>query len=382
MLSTHSSIRENNTHVVLSTIINNPEVSRAEVSKLTGLNKATVSEIVRNLIEKSYIIETGIGKSSSSGGRKPVLLKINKRAGTSISFDIRYDKISYMFAYLNGEKIKSEEKEVKINKNNVISIIENIVTKYRKTMVETPFGIIGITLAIHGTVSNNHVHFTPYYDISQTDLAGILEQRLNLPIFIENEANLAALAESTYDTAHNYLISCSIHTGIGAGIIIDQELYLGFNGKSGEIGHTTLYPGGIQCPCGNKGCFEQYCSERALINHYRRIKQNDSLTMNDLVNNYRQNDSITIDTIEVFAKNLSVGLINLIGTYSPEVIYINSEIVSEIPDIIKIANEQLSFTIHRNFPILLSTIAQEASLRGATILNIQNFLEIQSLKFS
>lgn len=381
MLTTHSSIRENNTHLVLKQIINHPNISRAEVAKQTKLNKATISAIVKNLIDQSYVIETGIGQSSSSGGRKPVLLRINKHAGMSVSFDIRYDKISYMAAFLNGEVNLKKEIEMKIDKDNIVSVIENIVDHFQKTMTETPFGIIGITIAIHGTVSNNKIHFTPYYNINKISLAQLLEERLQLPIFIENEANLAALAESTYDTEHNNLISCSIHTGIGAGIIIDQKLYRGFKGKSGEIGHTTLYPGGVQCPCGNKGCFEQYCSEQALLHNYQEAQQNPSLTIEDLITNYKKNDPTTTEIVDTFAKNLSIGLYNLIGTFSPEVIYINSKIVYEIPDIIDNINHQLSYTIHKDFPILISSINGEASLMGATILNIQNFLEIQALKF-
>jgi len=376
MSSNHSTIRENNTHLVLSEIIDNPEISRAELSKLTGLNKATISEIVRILIEDSYIIETGIGESSSAGGRKPVLLKINKHAGISISFDVRYDKISYMISYLNGDKVKSEEIKISIDKNNIVSIIEYLVNHHQKKLADTPFGLIGITISIHGTVSNNNINFTPYYNISEINLSRILGKQLGVPIYIENEANLAALAESNHNKVYNNLVSCSIHTGIGAGIIIDQNLYHGFNGKSGEIGHTTLYPNGIPCPCGNKGCFEQYCSEKSLLQEYRNQKDNPFLTLDDLVDNYQNEDSLTLELVGNFAKNLSIGLFNLIGTYSPEVIYINSEIVGRIPNIISIINQELSHTLHANFPILISPFGKEASLRGATIHNIQQFLEI------
>src|SRR5699024_1178787 len=99
----------------------------------------------------------------------------------------------------------------------------------------------------------NKILFTPYYDLSGIDLVKQLKDKLDIPIYLENEANLAAMAESSLNNLHKDIVNFSIHTGIGAGVIIDGKLYRGFEGRGGEIGHTTLYPGGLQCPCGNKG---------------------------------------------------------------------------------------------------------------------------------
>lgn len=377
-----SSIREQNTYLVLTEIVNNPEISRAQISSQTSLNKATVSEIVKKLIEEKYVIETGIGESSSTGGRKPILLKINKKAGISISFDIRYDRLSYMITYLNGEIITTESKYFEITKDNVVSIIEKIVSDYRATMEDIPFGVIGIGIALHGIVSENKILFTPYYDLDQIDLAGVLQERLNVMVHIENEANLSALAESTFNSKYSHLISCSIHTGIGAGIIINQNLYRGYEGRSGEVGHTVLYPHGKECPCGNKGCFEQYCSERALIKYFQEIYQDTSLTFKDLVNYYKDRDEKTINIISTYSENLSIGLSNLMGTYGPEAVYINSEVIREIPEILDLVREHLNQTIYKRIPLYPSSLAKHASLYGATVLNIQNFLQLQSLEFS
>src|SRR5699024_9803931 len=126
----------------------------------------------------------------------------------------------------------------------------------------------------------------PYYNLSETDLVKQLEDILHVPIYLENEANLAAMAESSLNNLHKNIVNCSIHTGIGAGVIIAGKLYRGFEGRSGEIGHTTLYPGGLQCPCGNKGCLEQYCSQSSIVNFYGVAKQNNSLNLNDLITDY------------------------------------------------------------------------------------------------
>jgi len=382
MPKNHSSVREQNIHTVLSQIINYPEISRAEISKKANLNKATVSEIVRNLIDEQYVLETGRGASSDVGGRKPILLKINKKAGVSVSFDVRYDQISYMISYLNGETIDSKSIEMTIDSTNVISVIKNLVLNFQESINDNPFGIIGISIAVHGITSDNKIVFTPYYDLFQIDLANELENKLDIPVYLENEANLSALAEATLDTDHNNLITCSIHTGVGAGIIIDQQLYRGYQGRSGEIGHTTLYPDGIHCPCGNEGCLEQYCSQTSLLTFYQEAHQNTQLTLNDLINDFQNQDAIATKVVEEFAKNLSIGMVNLMGTYSPEIIYINSYISRKLPIIIDSVQEHLNETIYTNIPIKNSEVAGNASLFGATVMNIQNFYEINSLHLS
>lgn len=380
MIISHSSMREQNEHLVLSEIINQPEISRAEISKNTNLNKATVSEIVRKLIESQLVIETGIGDSSTSGGRKPILLKINKKAGISLSFDIRFDKISYLASFLDGETFQLSSEYMEINKDNIVSIIESIVSKFQNSVEPTPYGIIGIAISIHGIISDNKIIFTPYYDLDKIDLAEELQEKLNLPVYIENEANLTALAQASTDTIHKNIIACSIHTGVGAGIIIDERLYRGFEGRSGEIGHTTLYPNGLKCPCGNYGCLEQYCSETSVLRFFREEKRDNDLTINDLINSYNNDDRSARKIINDFSRNLSIGLISLMGLYGPEIIYISSSLISKMPSIIDLVNDHLENTIYKNVPIEVSIIANNASLFGATVMNIQNFLKIEALK--
>jgi len=248
-------------------------------------------------------------------------------------------------------------------------------------MSNSPFGIIGIAIAIHGIVSNNKIIFTPYYDLSQFDLAIELENRLNIPVYLENEANLAALAEASIDSEHKNIISVSIHTGVGAGIIIEEKLYHGFEGRSGEIGHTTLYPNGIQCPCGNKGCLEQYCSQSSLLNFYRKKIGNKLLTIDNLIIDYKNGESTAVEIVDEFTRNLSIGMINLMGTYGPEIIYINSKIIKDIPSIIEKIRKHLAQSIYKQIPIEISQVAQKASLYGATAMNIQNFLGVKTFNF-
>lgn len=382
MFKMKNSIRENNSILVLSEIINRPEVSRAMISELTGLNKATVSEIVRRLIEDNYVIEIGPGKSTSAGGRRPIQLTVNKKAGVSISFDVRYDRISYLATYLDGEKLEYKEEEKDMNKDNIVETITSIVNEAKKEVGDIPFGIIGVTVSVHGIVHNNKIEFTPYFNLNEIDLGAELEKSLDLPVFLENEANLSALAESAFDNEHQNIISFSAHTGIGAGIILNGILYRGHKGRSGEVGHTVLYPNGKSCPCGNQGCLEQYCSTKAIVKRYQELKGDTSLTFDDLIASYHQKDSSTLNLILQFAKDFGIGLMNVIGNYDPEVVYINSELLEEIPELISLLNHYLSMTIYKHVELKQSVLGKKASLYGATVLNLQEFLHVDNVEFS
>lgn len=382
MFKIKNSIREQNSILVLSEIINRPEVSRAMISELTGLNKATVSEIVRRLIDDDYVIEIGPGKSTSSGGRRPILLTVNKKAGISISFDVRYDRISYLITYLDGEKIDYTIKEKEMTKDNIVDSIVSVVDNFKSTMGDSPFGIIGITVSIHGITHENKIEFTPYFDLEKIDLVETLEEKCDLPVHIENEANLSALAEAAFDYEHEHIISFSAHTGIGAGVILHGQLHRGSSGRSGEVGHTVLYPNGISCPCGNQGCLEQYCSTKAVVRKFQLLKGNDELTFEDLIEAYHQKDSSTLNLILQFAKDFGIGLMNVIGNYDPEIVYINSELLEEIPELISLLTHYLSMTIYRNVKLKQSLLGKKASVYGATVMNLQKFLNVSNVEFS
>ncbi|AEB30806.1 xylose repressor [Carnobacterium sp. 17-4] len=382
MIADKYTIREQNEAIVLTNIINNSEISRSAVSKSTGLNKASISEIVKKLINDQLINETGIGNASSAGGRKPIMLQLNKHAGVSLGIDLGYDYIASMLTYLNGELVKEKRTTgTLITKENVVEIIEDIIESYTNLATELPYKIIGVTIAIHGIVFENNILFTPYYNLDKIDLFKELSNIIDIPIHLENEANLTALAESTFSSKKNNLVSVSIHSGIGAGIVMNGSLYCGLNGRSGEIGHMTLYPHGLDCPCGNHGCFEQYCSEKSIVNQFRFLKNDPSLSIDDLVCSFEKNDEQSLTLINKFTENLSIGINNLIATYGPEIIYINSSLTRKIPGILPTVNNRLVTSFNKNTPLYESRLGIKASLFGATALAIKNFLKVEYLDF-
>lgn len=375
------SIREQNSLLVLSEIINQYTISRAKISENTGLNKATVSEIVKQLITDHYVIETGAGTSTPSGGRKPIMLTLNQQAGVAVSFDIRYNRLSYLVTYLNGEKIERHSREIEVNKHTVIPLISEVYKALHERYSDLPFSIIGVTASIHGIVDQNHILLTPYFDLDEIELAEKLQEHLQIPVFIENEANLAALAELSFNPYRSHLISFSAHTGIGAGIILDQQLYKGFKGRAGEVGHTVLYPEGKLCPCGNHGCFEQYCSVTAFVNRMQTLKKDHTLSLDSIAVLYRNNDSQTQQFLNQYSKEVAIGLTNLIGLYDPQIVYLNSEIFELFPDSLERIDQYIQQTIYKDVSVLPSQLGSDASLYGGAVLCLKNYFKVETFAF-
>ena len=160
-------IRDINTHLILETIINQATISRASTAKHLGLTKATVSAIVQDLINRKLVIE--IGSDDTSLGRKPILLSLNKKAGYVISIDLGVDIISALIGPGRGglrPKANQDPKNAFSMVDEIINLIESM-----KFPMDSPYGLVGITIGIHGVTNNNEVSFAPYYNLAGANLA-------------------------------------------------------------------------------------------------------------------------------------------------------------------------------------------------------------------
>lgn len=376
-------IREQNEATVLKCIIENKNISRANISTLTKLNKASVSQIIKNLIENDIVEEVGIGDASSMGGRKPIQLHFNGRSALSIAFDIGYNYVTGMLAYIDGEVIRLEErKNSPVNSENVLPTIQTIVTDFLSQAPVTTHGLVGISLAIHGIVNDNQIAFTPYYDLAGLELKTPLQQLYGVPVFVENEANLNAVGEYCFMKAGTYqkIISLSIHSGIGSGTVADGYLQPGSHGFAGELGHSTLFPNGKSCPCGNSGCLEQYASNKALFDSFGALKNLSYVNSDSFAEAYHAGD---VDAIRLALENvdyLSVGLNNIIVAEDPELVIINSSVYRKIPDLLPRIRSKMVSRFTREIAIQVSLLGDHAPLYGGIAQATSNFLKIQNLK--
>ncbi|UUX35368.1 ROK family protein [Fundicoccus culcitae] len=374
-------IREQNVSLVLNTIIRESEISRAKISQISGLNKASVSTITKDLIDNDLVFEIGEGEANKVGGRKPIILTFNHKAGLVLSMDLGPDYISGMLTYLNGEIINYENfEDIHLTSNNVFTYIVALYTQLTsQEYPDTPYGIVGLSLAIHGTVKDNQIMLTPNYTIGN-EFIEQLAQYLSMPIYLENEANLAALGEYCFAGEYNHLVSLNIHTGIGAGFVQNGIIYQGFRGNSGEIGHSIIVPNGKACPCGNHGCLEQYASLASLTGAIKKELKLDHVSTQDIAQLYNKNEPVT-QLVNENATYLSIAINNLGVLFDPEVIIINHPLYQALPHLIDEVRANLNSSLTTELIVHTSTLYNLATLYGGVANVVKQYLNIEDLKF-
>lgn len=376
MFTNRTVIRESNERIVLNTIAQKGPHSRALLSDTIGLNKATISDIVKKLIAQKLINEVGIGESTNLGGRKPIMLELNAKAGFSVSVDIGYNYIDVMAQRLDGTAYKRELFSfIVIKRETIIQEISDILDVFLSSLPKSPFGIVGILIAIHGVVLDNQIQFTPAYDLAGLDFSSALHEQFACPVYLENEANLLAVSDHTKEESYANLVSISIHSGIGSGVILNNELYTGINGYAGEIGHMQIVTeNGRPCPCGASGCLECYASEKNILDTYQTRTGNKNALVTDLCRAFTEKEEEAMAVINDMVRYLATGIQNLTALYNPEIIFINSEISRLIPDFTKQIESRLTSFTSKNIAIKESHLGEEAILYGAGYLIIQRFL--------
>lgn len=369
-------IRKSNIVEILNLLFNKPNISRIDISKIINLNKASVSEIISLLVETEIVSEIGTGNGSSSGGRKPILLKLNEKAGLSLGIDLGTNYVGYLLTDLNKNIIAYEYYETVVNKDNVVNIVVNIISSLENYIDEYKYGLIGVSLAIHGRVYNDSIKFTPYYDLDKIDLKEELSKIMpNISFHLENESNLAAVGEfeNSEEPLKNSIV-INVHSGIGAGIIINEKLYTGFEGRAGEIGHMVLIPNGKKCPCGNNGCFEQYCSIPALLEEFNNKSNLKVKTVKELCNLYNSNNKEAIDVISNNIELMAIGITNLFNLFASDNIFIHSELIDYIPEYLNLINNKINSIFSKDVTLLPNKLDGKSNLFGGITRCIYDFL--------
>lgn len=379
MKANRNTIREQNELIVLSAIINHPYTSRATISHDSKLNKATVSEIVKKLITENLVVELGTGISTSVGGRKPVLLRINANAGYAMSLAITQTKIASLVCDLQGTIIDQHVISRKIEAGNVLDTVEESVLYHKKKLRTSLFGVVGIVLSIDGIVHDDEIVFSTNKMLEHLTTQHFDSLHIDSPIYMENKDNLSALAESTFAASPWNIVSVSLGETIGSGILIDDHLYRGSNSFAGDLGHVILYPFGKECRPVLRGCLNQYCSTEALLAELRERKGDVSLKLEDLIALYRKQDEDALAIIQTFTDHMSIAISNVVSFLDPEKIYLNGQLFREIPEIVPAIREQLDQMHTIKVPLVLSTLGENAALLGGIAFALQNFFQIPGL---
>ncbi|PLS09702.1 ROK family transcriptional regulator [Neobacillus cucumis] len=376
-------IKKINRSLIIREIVKEGMISRADLSKVTDLTRATISAQVADLLEDGLIIETQL--EHYTVGRKPIMLSLNGLAGYALGIDLDYGHISFTISNLLGHPVASSTIEMDTTDYLVIqTILSDQIQTYLSEYNDTRYGIVGIVIAIHGLVGKDEtIHYVPRLHWSDVDLKGDLEKVIHVPIHIENNANLSAFAERVFvHHETDNLLCATLYSGIGLGMMMNNEFFRGHDGYAGEAGHMIVVPGGKPCNCGNKGCWEKYSSESSVFEYLSETRKIKPLRYEQIQKWLNEGDEEVCEIVEQFLYYLAIGLNNMINMYNPDVLVLDSELLRMYPNSLEKIREQLQSSISHYRQLSLSTIGRESSILGACGLAIKNFLDVPILNLS
>jgi len=384
-------VRATNLAVVLRYVRSHAPCSRADIAAATGLNKATVSSLVTDLLERRLVRETGLTENRI--GRPATMLVLDGSAYAAIGLEVNADYLTAVALDLAGTRLLSWRRSfagLNVSPGKAVAAVTALARRALTRVTREGRRVLGLTVGVPGLVdAGGLVRVAPNLGWEEVDLRGQLEAALGeargqppFPVSVDNDAKLAATAEhrwGAYAGTPN-LAYLTGEVGIGAGIITDGRLLRGAHGFTGEIGHVQLDPAGPVCGCGRRGCLEALAGIAGLL----RRASPDSFTegtptdwepeIAEVVRRAKAQDKVTLAALTEVGTWLGQGTAVLANVVNPEVIILGGYFVPLAPWLLPPAQEELA---QRTLApdaggarLVASTFAHEAAATGgaATVL--------------
>jgi glucokinase-like ROK family protein len=391
-------VRETNLSLVVRLIHNQSPLSRAQLAGITGLNKSTVSSLVDELIELGLVHETG--SNTGGTGRPATLLEINPQAGCIIGVELGVDFVSVAVTDILGNILwrrredanPSDDQEKMINQT--LQIVKDALTSGKRK----GYKFLGLGLSTPGTVDVNKglLIFAPNLHWHNVPFVKIFSEHTKLKVFVENDANAAAIAEHLFGTARQNqdFLFVFAGVGIGGGLFLNGKLYRGRNGYAGEIGHSPIMaePSQNVCHCGNRGCWETHANQYSIIQRVQArlevkrtsivpklmAEQNAPISIPLIKQAADAGDKESIDSFTEAGRAMGQGFAGLINIFNPEKIILGGplSIAGEylLPAIKETVDRHAFPEINKQVEIVLSPFGPDASLIGAIAIVVDDVL--------
>lgn len=362
-------------------------ISRADLARLSGLQRSTVSVITNQLIEEQWVTNGAFGHLPR--GRKPRFLQLNVDRIGIIGVNVRPHQTTVALSNINADFLAHESFPTAADPQffieDLTKRIQNVIKSHPQISVE------GVGVSVPGRVElkTKRLLFAPNLGWRDVDLQAPLEEATGLPVEVENAANACALAELWFEKRTDGvrdLIAVTVSEGIGTGIIANGQLMQGINGAAGEFGHVSVERDGLPCKCGNRGCWEMYASNTAAINNYiqatksgrskrdAEMPEDEKPSFEDLLVLAEHGNPKAVEALDKMGESLGIGLAMLISGMSPELIVIIGEITRAWeriePSLKKVIDQRLPAMQNKTRIVAAEDILQPR-LRGSASLILQ-----------
>jgi glucokinase-like ROK family protein len=330
-------VREINLSVILSQLREHAPISRASLAEITGLNKTTVSSLVQELIDSKFVYENGV--DTSGMGRPSVLLEINPGAGYVIAGEIGVDFVNVLCADFAGNVMWQKTERTRHDMDQQAIINRTLVLLQEASAAcsgRCNDNLLGVAIGVPGLIdySTGTLLFAPNLGWHDVPLREIIARHFDSTIFVDNEANMSALAEHFFGSARtcNEVLFISAGVGLGGGIVRNGNIHRGASGFAGEFGHMTANPDGALCNCGNRGCWETVASQSAVFRAIKKSIQNgrdsalagviehneEELTIPLVVQAVKQGDQVALEALHEIGHYLGIGIASLVNAVNPD----------------------------------------------------------------
>lgn len=310
-------VRDINRRIVLNLIRTRQTLSRADLARISGLQRSTVSLIVEQLIRQNWLIEGPTGHRPR--GRRPTYLRLNDQRAI-VGVDVRPGQILVALADVNGKFRSPEAFATPPDPKTAVGEIVARIRRLLRSCPEKTIEGIGITLPGRVDQASGRLVFAPNLDWPVFDLRTPVEAATGLVVEMENAANACVLAAAWFDHLESRnLVVVTVSEGIGTGILVNGQLAHGLSGMAGEFGHVPVAPDGPLCGCGSRGCWEVFASNRAALRYYSEPgPASESLSFIDLLGLAEQGDGRAAQALETMAHFLGRGMRMIVAEVDPE----------------------------------------------------------------
>lgn len=372
---------------IIDFYIKNGESTLAELAKKIDTSIPTATKLISEMCEDGYIDD--YGKLETSGGRYPSLYGLNPDSGYFIGVDIKRFSINIGLINFKGEMVDLQMdipyqlENTKEALENLCVIILNFISKQNIDKDK----ILNIDLNISGRVNPESGYSYSIFYFNETPLTDIIRERIGYNVTIDNDTRAMTYGEYMAGCVayEKNILFINVSWGVAIGIIINGRIYTGKSGFAGEFGHVKTYDNEIICQCGKKGCLETETSGSAMHRRLlelvgdgassslsQRIKNNETITLDDIIEAINKEDVLCIDLVEELGQKLGEQIAGLINIFNPEMVIIGGTVSSTedyIIQPIKTAVKKYSLNlVNKDSSIVISKLKDKAGVIGACML--------------
>jgi len=371
-------VKQLNSAAVYRLIDQQGPISRIQVADVSQLAPASVTKITRQLLERGLIKE--VAQQASTGGRRAISLTTEVDPFHSIAIRLGRDYIQLSLFNLAGVEIAAQDHEFNYTEQSqlvdgLIDFINDFITQHSSEIGQ----LIAIGIALPGLVNPEVgiVEYMPNIEVNTLTLGDIIKEKFNVECFVGNDVRGMALAEHYFGASQDCQdsILVSVHRGTGAGIIVNGQVFLGYNRNVGEIGHIQIDPLGEQCQCGNFGCLETVAANPAIVARVRKLLNQgyesslaelDSITIHDICEHANNGDELSKQALVIVGNQLGKAIAITINLFNPQKVVIAGSITEAkgilFPAIQRNVQNQSLKSFHEHLPIESSQLDKQPTL--------------------